>query len=137
MKYIFLYRHSFFGFPSICVPYKGTSAREGRVFSFLRATFNHTPPRSRATEASWSKGRSLQLVTTISSNCHDDLPNLSRRFNQMITIIYRLRAEEGEARVGKQRFTDSCKPSAIRQKTLLCGKPKQKVPRTCTELKST
>ena len=60
-----------------------------------------------------SKGRSLQLVTTIYSTCHDDLPNLSRQFNQLVTTIWRLRAEDGEARVGKQRLTDNYKPSFI------------------------
>ena len=112
-KILIVYFQHVFRLLSICVPYKGTSAREGRVFSFLRATFNHTPPRSRATEASGLNQRSLQLVTTIYSNCHDDLPNLSRRFNQLVTTIWRLRAEDGEARIGKQRLTDSYKLSFI------------------------
>ena len=80
-----------------------TRAREGRVFLFLKATFNHTTPRSRATEASRLNQRSLQLVTTIYSTCHDDLPNLSRRFHQFVTTISSICHDDLEAPSGRRR----------------------------------
>ena len=101
----------FIPLPTLLIMY--ARVREGRAFAFLKSILNHTTLRSQAIGALLLNQQSLQLVTTIYSNCHDDLPNLSRQFNQLVTTICRLRAKDSEAKIGKQRLTDNYKPSFI------------------------